>query len=125
MVRRVRFDLEEHVVDSVDMNELSRKLGTTCSVLRKTFKEYTGLPPYQFHLHQKVNLAKRLRQEGTRSVKEVAYELGFDNPYYFSRLFKSKTGLPPSAWYNGDQEHEREARAEDALGDPQSTADRG
>jgi len=125
MVRRVRFDLEEHVLDSVDMNELSRRLGTTYSVLRKTFKEYTGLSPYQFYLHQKVNLAKRLLQEGTLSVKQVAYELGFDNPYYFSRLFKSKTGLPPSAWYNGDHEHEREAQAEDALRDSQSAADRG
>jgi AraC-like DNA-binding protein len=115
MVRRARFDLEEHVLDSVDINELSRRLGTTYSVLRKTFKEYTGLSPYQFYLHLKVNLAKRLLQEGRLSVKEVAYELGFDNPYYFSRLFKSKTGLPPSEWYNGGRQEVQEAQKVNAV----------
>jgi AraC-like DNA-binding protein len=37
-------------------------------------------------------------ETGEYAVKEVAHDLAFENQYYFSRLFKKKTGVSPSCW---------------------------
>lgn len=48
-------------------------------------------------IHQRVLLeAKRLLTHGKLSVQEIAFELGYDDPSYFSRLFKKKVGVTPS-----------------------------
>ena len=52
----------------------------------------------------KIEKAKELLKIGNASVKEVSFTLAFDSPYYFSRLFKSKTGVSPSKWANPYQE---------------------
>ena len=65
---------------------------------RFIFEDYTGLPPYQYFLQIKINKAKTLLQEQRYTVKEVAHMLAFENQYYFSRLFKRKTGIAPSLW---------------------------
>lgn len=46
--------------------------------------------------HLKINLSKELLQKPDLTVKEVAYQLDFRDPFHFSKLFKSKTGVSPS-----------------------------
>lgn len=70
---------------------------------RRLFKDYTGLSPYQYFLQLKIHRARHLLQEGNLSVKEVSYEPGFDNQYYFSRIFKEMTGRSPSEWQRRSQ----------------------
>ncbi|MDR1105043.1 MAG: AraC family transcriptional regulator [Treponema sp.] len=53
---------------------------------------------YQYYIHIKIEKAQRLLEEKDVSVKEAAYRLGFDDQYYFSRLFKNKTGFTPAEW---------------------------
>jgi len=49
---------------------------------------------------QLVSKAKNLLLQSTDSISEIAYELGFEYPNHFSKLFKSKTGLSPSEFRN-------------------------
>jgi len=44
--------------------------------------------------------AKRLLKFTIRPAKEIAFELGFDDPAYFNRAFKKYSGLSPIAWRN-------------------------
>jgi AraC family transcriptional regulator, transcriptional activator of pobA len=44
--------------------------------------------------------AKNLIVSGNRSISEIAYRLGFENPPYFSRLFKKETGMSPKEYKN-------------------------
>jgi AraC-like DNA-binding protein len=55
------------------------------------------MTPHQYFISIKIGRAKEFLGRGL-PVKEVAFRLGFKDEYYFSRLFKSKTGLSPSRW---------------------------
>jgi AraC-like DNA-binding protein len=52
------------------------------------------MTPHQYYLDRKIRVAAALLRSGL-SVKETAYRLSVDSPYYFSRLFKKKTGGSP------------------------------
>jgi len=98
LVEKVKEIFQEHIYDSLDVEAVARELGQNYKSFREEFKNYTGLSPYQYFLQMKINKAKELLGDGIYSVKEVSYKLAFQNPYYFSRLFKKKTGVSPSQW---------------------------
>ena len=99
LVQRARCLFEEYIYDHIEMKDLAKILNIDYSEFRKIFKKYTGMSPYQYFLNLKINRAKNLLSQDNYSIKEIAYKLAFENQYYFSRLFKSKTGIPPSAWH--------------------------
>ena len=74
---------------------------STCWFIR-SFKRYNGLTPMQYILNLRITNAKTLLRTTTYSVAEVAAIVGYDNPLYFSRLFKKQTGLPPSEFRNNE-----------------------
>ena len=100
LFNRITFIFEANLYGNLDMESLALDLGLNYTSFREDFKAYTGLSPYQYFLQMKINRAKELLQDGGLSVKEISYKLSFQNPYYFSRLFKKKTGIAPS-WWNG------------------------
>jgi AraC-like DNA-binding protein len=98
LAAQARLFLEDHADrHDVDLAELARRLGLSYASFSTLFHQYTGLSPHQYWLNLKINRAKGLLEEG-RSVKETAFALGFESEFYFSRLFKKKTGAPPSKW---------------------------
>jgi YesN/AraC family two-component response regulator len=51
------------------------------------------------HIHQHIiHLAKNKLLNSSDSISEIAYDLGFNYPHYFSRLFKKQTGMTPQAY---------------------------
>jgi AraC-like DNA-binding protein len=106
LIEKVKFILQENLYGNIEMEDMAGKLNLSSSYLGEVFKSYTGLTPYQYYLHLKVNKAKELLEAGESSIKEIAHRLAFEDQYYFSRLFKKKTGVPPSQWtmfhYEGD-----------------------
>lgn len=103
LVQKARFRFLENLARPLDLETFARELKLDYPAFRRLFKDYTGLSPYQYFLQLKIHRARHLLQEGNLSVKEVAYELGFDNQYYFSRIFKKKTGRSPSEWQRRSQ----------------------
>lgn len=82
------------------VSELAGQAGISESRFRRLFREYTG---YSFTLYQnrlRIQAAEDLLLSGRYTVSEAAEELGFRDIYYFSRLFKRITGLPPSDYRN-------------------------
>jgi len=78
-----------------ELGELINRSGVQAG---RIFKQSFGVPPHQFLLDRKMLAARELLSHSQHSVKEVAVWLGFDDEFYFSRLFKRKTGLAPSDW---------------------------
>lgn len=59
-------------------------------------REQTGLPPGALLIRTRLQLALDLLQRGTHNVAEAAAAAGYDDPFYFSRLFRRHMGVPPS-----------------------------
>ncbi|RMG26567.1 MAG: AraC family transcriptional regulator [Bacteroidetes bacterium] len=77
---------------------LASQLGVSHRYLSDTIKAETGKTAIEnLHLYL-IDEAKNLLLEPYKSVAEVAFELGFEYPQYFSRLFKKKEGLSPSEY---------------------------
>ena len=85
-----------HVDETVNFKEFSKKNTVSYSYFRKIFKSYTGIAPNQFYLDLKIMRARELLISTPMPIKEVSYKLGFESVQYFSRLFKNKTGFSPS-----------------------------
>ncbi len=91
--------IEDNCSKELNFEHFARSNGVSYVHFRRRFKECTGLAPLQYQLLVKINKAKILLDIG-KSVKEVAFELGFNSQYYFSRIFKQKTGTNPSGWFS-------------------------
>lgn len=98
IVQRAKFQMEENIYGEIDLAAVCDALGISTSRLNEVFKTYTSMTPYQYFINIKMQKAKELLARGDASIKEVAFRLGFKDEYYFSRLFKSKTGSSPSHW---------------------------
>jgi AraC-like DNA-binding protein len=98
VVESAKFIMVENIYGDIDISSIASQLSTSVSRLNDVFKTYTSMTPYQYYIHIKIHAAKSLLEQGDLSVKEVAYKLGFEDQYHFSRLFKQKTGITPSQW---------------------------
>ena len=99
LLERAKILFEENLYSRYDIESITGALKVNYRTLREYFKEQTGLSPYHYFLQMKINKAKELLLQDDMNVKTVSFKLAFDNPYYFSRLFKKKTGVPPSRWH--------------------------
>jgi AraC family transcriptional regulator, transcriptional activator of pobA len=90
--------VETHLTEQYDVHTIAEKLAMTTSSLYGVVKEFSGVSPKEWMTNRLMLEAQRKLQYSTLSVKELAYELGFNDPDYFSRLFKKSTGKSVSAF---------------------------
>lgn len=90
----------EFMLDNVDghinLNQLTHELNLSKSYLVHIFKENTGFSPIDYFIHLKIQKACQLLDTNILSVKQIACQLGYDDPHYFSRIFKKTMGLSPT-----------------------------
>ncbi len=80
------------------VHDLAAKLYLSPKYLSDLLKQETGKTALELiHLYV-ISKAKNLLIEGERNVAEIAYKLGFENPPYFSRLFKKEVGMSPKEY---------------------------
>lgn len=78
------------------LTELAELAGVSESHLRKLFVRETGLAPLSFVQRLKINQAKLRLQETSERISDIAYQLGYEDANYFTRLFKRTTGYAPA-----------------------------
>jgi AraC-like DNA-binding protein len=98
IVEKAKYLMESNIYGVINLSSISEQIGISASRLNEIFKTYTSMTPYQYYIHIKILKAERLLEQPDASVKEAAFKLGFEDQYYFSRLFKNKTGVTPSGW---------------------------
>jgi len=80
------------------VEELSRELGMSRVYLYKKLLALTGKTPIEFIRIIRLKRASQLLKESQMTVAEVAYEVGFNNPKYFSKYFKLEFNILPSQY---------------------------
>jgi AraC-like DNA-binding protein len=85
----------EHLAEPLRVSKLSALSGVSNSYFFSLFKSATGRAPIDFFIHLRMRRACELLRDRKLNIKEVAFLLGYDDPFYFSRLFKSVIGMAP------------------------------
>ncbi len=86
--------LADHCADQTAIDELARHFNLSPPTLRRLFKTHTGRSPREFVTSLRISRAKELLAQG-RPIKEVAATVGYDDQFYFMKVFKKTTGVPP------------------------------
>ncbi|GAB2020994.1 AraC family transcriptional regulator [Pseudolactococcus yaeyamensis] len=92
--------LEEHHTEEVSLSTLSQTLYISPTYISRIFKEETGESPINYLIKLRLERAKELLEnQATMTVKEAANQVGYQDAYYFSKLFKKYYGKAPSAFF--------------------------
>jgi len=83
---------------NLSIDEVAGQLFVSKDYLRHLFKNYMGQSPMKTILSVRIDHAKKMLMNPELTIGEIAEQCGFEDPYYFSRLFKSYTGQSPSAF---------------------------
>lgn len=92
--------LNQHVFEpDFDMMPYIKATGYSKSHFHKLFHDTTGLSPVEFVHSNRIDRAKKLmKQSQEYTIKEIATLCGYTDVYYFSRMFRKKTGMSPSQY---------------------------
>lgn len=92
--------VENNLTDQPTIREIAEALAVSQDSLYQIVKQYSGLSPKEFMTNRLMLEARRRLYYGKRtSVKELAFDLGFNDPDYFSRLFKKVTGKTVAGFF--------------------------
>lgn len=96
LIDSVKKYVEEHAKGSFRIADVCACLGYSKSYLCRIFRAQTGTTISTYATEVKINIAKRLIREDRLNFTEISDKLAFDNPQYFSRVFKRVTGMSPT-----------------------------
>ena len=97
MALKLKLFLDDRVFETPPtLAEMCEHIMLSPAQANRIFKRDFGETPYQYLLNRKINAAKELLITSVRHIKEIAFSLGFTDEYYFSNIFKRKTGSAPA-----------------------------
>lgn len=99
-INKAKVIMRENVYRNISAEDIAKKLGISYSGFRRAFKEFTGTSPSKYMLELKLNEAKLLLSTTSLPIKEISYNLNFENPDYFPIFFKNRTGQTPRKYRN-------------------------
>jgi len=94
----VRRFLSAHLYENLTLEEIAEGCSMSVSYLKRLSKQQCGCGPISLLINMKILEAKRMIRDNSFSITDISDKLGFRSVHYFSRLFKLKTGLSPSAY---------------------------
>ena len=90
--------MRERLNQSLRVPKLAIMVGVSQSHFFAVFKKQTGFAPMDFFIRMRMGRACELLDSTSLSVKEIAATLGYDDQFYFSRVFKSVNRISPSKY---------------------------
>lgn len=97
MVDLVNTHINAHYMKDLPLDRLAALVHYTPSHLNALFKKYLGKSAHQCLIDVRLREATRLLNTSSDAVKAIAFQVGFTDPLYFSRLYRKRYGVPPSA----------------------------
>ena len=108
------FDCIESNINNYNFSveELSRQMSLSRVSLYKRLLALTGKTPVDCIRTVRLKRAVQLLEKSKLSIASIAYEVGFNNPTYFSKVFKDEYGVVPSEYFNQQDKSKLQASAE-------------
>ena len=88
----------EHYNEQISIEDYAQSRNMSVSWFQRSFKQIVNYSPMQYILTIRMNNAASLLESTDYSMAEISAIVGYDNPLYFSRLFKKQKGVSPSEY---------------------------
>jgi AraC-like DNA-binding protein len=106
LIEKISQWLEEHLTESFSLDELANDIGRCRSTIQHTIKKYYNMSFKQLCLLKRIRRFETLvSTEPSFSVSEAVYRIGYEDPQYFSRLYKKIRHITPSVYARSVREH--------------------
>ena len=93
---RMQLFAMSHLSSPLSLEDLLRVAGCSPTSAHRLFLEFEGLPPMRWLMIRRLEQAARLLCTTSLQVGEIAGEVGFEDPFHFSRAFRTRYSLSPS-----------------------------
>lgn len=100
--RTIRY-MTQHLDQPLHASDLAALANISLSHYFALFKRATGCGPIDFLIQLRMKRARQLLETTSLNIKEIADKLGYDDPFYFSRVFKSVNGMAPTEYRKVNQ----------------------
>ncbi len=90
--------MRDNITKKLSVEEMAASHSLSVSHFSNLFRKATGMPPIDYFIHIKMQRACQLLYTNDEKIREVATGLGYDDPYYFSRIFKKYIGSSPEQY---------------------------
>ncbi|MCR5108118.1 MAG: response regulator [Lachnospiraceae bacterium] len=99
-VEDVKKYIDSHLGERLTLNEVSALFGISPGYLSQLFKKYNDQGFSDYITLRRVDCAKQMMKRGNLKIYEIADALGFENAFYFSKVFKKVEGISPTKYLN-------------------------
>ena len=96
--KRLEEYIFDHLSEEISLTDLANVAQLTPFHFIRAFKQTFGEPPYRYLIHRRIERAKKLLENSTRSVGEIAQAVGFGEPASFTAAFRRTAGTTPTAY---------------------------
>lgn len=90
--------IHQHLAEKITVHDIAESIGYTENYFSQKFSQATGITPYQFLLHSRIERAQLLLQTTSLSIREIAEQTGFNSVANFSYAFRKEVQCTPHAF---------------------------
>jgi YesN/AraC family two-component response regulator len=94
----IKYYIDKNIDKKVEMEHIASIMGYSTKYMSRVFKQETGMKFNEYRLQRKIEKAKEFLETTDYRIKQIAYELGYENSESFVRIFKKRTGLSPAVY---------------------------
>jgi transcriptional regulator GlxA family with amidase domain len=98
VVRRAAAFIHMHYAEPITREQLAAHVGVSGDHLTTSFRQEMGVTPIAYLNRYRINRARMLLEESSRSITDVALSVGFSDLANFSRTFHREVGMTPNAY---------------------------
>ena len=106
MSSAIRYIEKNYTDEAISLNSVAQAINISANYLSALFSQKMGVSFVEYLTQKRMNRAKQLLQRTNLRSSEIAYEVGYRDPRYFSFVFRKTQGCTPRAFRAGETEGE-------------------
>lgn len=104
-IRKIMDEIKEHYTENITLTGLAEKYSISVSYLSELLKEHLQLSFSEYISSKRIQKAKELLADDSLSIEQIAEQTGYNDYFYFTKVFKKNTGISPSKYRKSLLEH--------------------